>query len=328
MDRFRRSLWIWVGFSAIYGAFVRVALKNQLDRYLGVGTAPFALIMSFAFVIAVPTAMGYLAVAKSEAERPMKWYAWIFVPWLPVIVGIGTATLLAWEGAICVVFFAPVGLVMSSLGGVAAGIVARNVRRAALNYSIAFVLLLPILIAPIEARIPSPFEIRTVENDILIHASPDRVWQNIERVPLIQAQELPRSWNRTIGFPRPMEATLSREGLGGVRHATFAGNVLFVETIDVWEPQRQLGFGIKADTVNIPPTTLDEHVTIGGPFFDVLHGQYILEPRANGDVLLRLVSNHRLSTHLNWYARLWSEAVMSDIQRSILHVIKNRCEAH
>ena len=124
---------------------------------------------------------------------------------------------------------------------------------------------------------------------------------------------------------RPVK--LSHEGLGGVRHASFAGGVLFIETIDTWEPQRRLGFSIHADSDHMPPTTLDEHVKVGGLYFDELHGEYVLESQADGMVRLRLISKHRVSTDFNWYARLWTDAVMRDVQRSILHVLRNRCEA-
>jgi hypothetical protein len=185
---------------------------------------------------------------------------------------------------------------------------------------------LPLLVAPWENRVLYHLELRNVENVIDIHAPADVVWRNIERVPPIRADELPSSWSHRIGFPDPVEATLSHEGLGGVRRATFAGGVLFIETIDIWEPQRRLGFSIQAQTDQIPKTTLDEHVRIGGEYFDVLHGEYRLEPLANGVTRLHLSSRHRVSTDFNWYAHLWTDAVMSDLQKRILFVVQQRCE--
>jgi len=182
-------------------------------------------------------------------------------------------------------------------------------------------------IGPVEHRFRATEQIRSVESEVMIRASAGTVWQNIERVRTIEPNELPMSWNRIIGFPRPLEATLSHEGLGGVRHATFAGGVLFIETIDIWEPQRRLGFSIHADGDHIPPSTLDAHVKVGGAYFDVLHGEYVLESEPDGIVKLRLISRHRVSTDFNWYAQLWSDAVMGDVQRSILYVLRNRCEA-
>ena len=68
-------------------------------------------------------------------------------------------------------------------------------------------------------------------------------------------------------------------------------------------------------------------MTIGGPFFDVLRGEYLLAPGPAGSTRLILTSRHRLSTHFNGYAGLWVEAVMSDIQRGILSVVLRRAEA-
>jgi hypothetical protein len=167
---------------------------------------------------------------------------------------------------------------------------------------------------------------RSVESAIDIAASSATVWKSIERVPRIRASELQSSWSHAIGFPNPVEATLSAEGIGGIRHATFEGGVLFIETIDTWEPDRRLGFSIRAQTDQIPKTTLDEHVTVGGKFFDVLYGEYVLEPLPNGETRLHLLSRHRVSTDFNWYAHLWTDAVMSDLQQRILRVVKNRSE--
>lgn len=127
--------------------------------------------------------------------------------------------------------------------------------------------------------------------------------------------------------PRSNRATLSYEGIGGVRHASFAKGVLFIETIDVWEPKDRLGFTIAAQTDKIPATTLDEHVTVGGQYFDVLRGEYRLEPLTADVTRLHLSSRHRVSTDFNWYAHIWTDAVMSDLQKRILHVVQQRCQA-
>jgi hypothetical protein len=46
-----------------------------------------------------------------------------------------------------------------------------------------------------------------------------------------------------------------------------------------------------------------------------------------GDMILHLSSQERLSTDFNGYAGLWSDAVMKTLQKSILEVVKNRSEA-
>jgi hypothetical protein len=132
--------------------------------------------------------------------------------------------------------------------------------------------------------------------------------------------------SHAIGFPLPVEATLSREGVGGVRHASFEGGVVFTETVTAWEPGRRLAFDIDADPTSIPMRTLDQHVTVGGPYFDVLEGEYRIEPLAPGRVRLHLASRHRVSTHVNAYARWWTDFILGDVQRTILAAIRARAE--
>ena len=191
----------------------------------------------------------------------------------------------------------------------------------------ACIMVLPFLTGPWEKQVFYGWESRHVENVIDIQAPPEVVWRNIERVPAIRHDELPSTWAHAIGFPDPIEATLSHEGVGGVRNASFAGNLVFIETIDVWEPRQRLAFTIATDTDKIPPTTLDEHVRIGGPYFDVLRGEYRLEALPKNATRLHLSSQHRLSTDFNWYAHFWTDAIMSDLQKRILIVVRNRCQS-
>jgi hypothetical protein len=308
---------------AAYGLAIRALIQLNTTRRW---TLSLIWVMSIAFVIVVPFSMGYIAVATKARAARVGFAERIFLPWAAVLIALAGCALVAWEGAICVIMITPIALLCGSLGGLLAGALVRSTQPPMAMMSIVIVALLPLLVGPIEHRLSPGVQLRSVESDVEIHAAPEMIWQNIERVRPIDLSELPRSLNRTIGFPRPIEATLSRESIGGVRHATFAGNVLFIETIDTWEPQQRLGFSIHADTRNIPPTTLDEHVTIGGSYFDVLHGEYFLESAGTGNIRLRLISRHRVSTDFNWYARLWTDAIMRDVQRSILYVIKNRCE--
>jgi len=102
--------------------------------------------------------------------------------------------------------------------------------------------------------------------------------------------------------------------------------LVFTETVNRWDPRQDLRFSIHANTDSIPRSTLDEHLIIGGAFFDVLEGEYRLEKRPDG-TLLHLSNRERLSTHFNPYAGMWTDSVMRAIQNEILAVIRNRCEA-
>ncbi|HST08992.1 MAG TPA: hypothetical protein VLL05_01340 [Terriglobales bacterium] len=283
--------------------------------------------MSVSFVLLVPFAAGFITIFLAERRQPQPVWIWLLLPWVPVLGGSLGAMIALWEGFICVIMFAPIGVICASMGGLFAGLVILIPRSmAAKNACLALVALLPLMTDPWLRNALTRREVRTVENVRVVHASPTVVWQNIERVPRIAPQELPFSWSHRIGFPSPVEATLSFEGVGGVRHATFERGVLFIENVDTWEPNHRLAFSIHAQTDQIPPTTLDEHVHVGGPFFDVLRGEYMIEPLPNGDTRLHLASQHRISTDFNWYARFWTDAVMADLQETILTALQRRCE--
>jgi len=269
--------------------------------------------------------MGCITVYIAEMNHEQWVWTWIWLPWVPLAGALGAMMLTLLEGAICVAMFAPIALILATIGGVVGGVSGRMIRsRRTRNLTLACVAMLPFFTATWEKPVFYELQLRRVENVMDIQAAPEVVWRNIERVPAIKTSELPKSWTRSIGFHDPIEATLSHEGVGGVRHASFACGLLFIETVDVWEPQQRLAFSIVADAV--PATTLDEHVKVGGPYFDVLRGEYRLEPLPNGDTRLHLSSQQRVSTDFNWYAHLWTDAAMSDLQQRILFVIKNRCE--
>lgn len=306
---------VGIGTGVLYGIIVRWLAAAGSSRQ-----ALFDLqVMSLSVFGVVPILIGFLA-ARAHATLSI-WKA-LFGGWIACILTVAASMLAGWEGSICIVMATPAMLALASIGGIIAWLIRRQ-RSTAITYS---PLLLPFLFSPIEKQFELPTALRRVHTEVVVDATPAAVWAEIIRVRAIAADELRPSLASRLGFPRPIEATLDREGVGGVRHATFEGGVLFVETITDWEVERRLGFDIVADTARIPPTTLDEHVTIGGPYFDVLNGTYTIESRPEGGVILHLESQLRVSTPFNVYAGPWAGALMSSIQRSILEVLVKRCE--
>lgn len=292
-------------------------------------TQRFLAVMTASFIFFVPFSLGFVTVALSERRQRLKWLARLSLAIFAGVLALAVSLALAWEGLICIFLWFPLYVVLSALGGTMAGAIADVRRRAGKDGSgsaLPCVLLLPYLAGPVETSIETETSLRTIENSIRIEASAERVWENIARVPRFDEREHRFALSHAIGFPRPLEATLSHEGVGGVRHATFEGDVLFIETVTHWEPPRKLTFSIHADAETIPPHTLDQHVTVGGPYFDVLEGEYELEPLPDGAILLHLRSRHRVSTHFNFYATLWTDFVMSDVQGYILSIVRDRAE--
>jgi cytochrome c oxidase subunit 1 len=129
-----------------------------------------------------------------------------------------------------------------------------------------------------------------------------------------------------LGMPRPLRAELDTLAVGGYRKAVFERGLVFHETVFEYEPLRRMAFSIRANPDEIPPMAMDEHVVIGGEYFDVLEGRYELEPLGPGRCRLHLTSRFVVSTSFNLYAGLWARWIMSDIQENILQVIRRRSE--
>lgn len=294
-----------------YGIVTRFLMEaNRFGALFG--------IMTVSFLVLVPMVIGYLTVRPHPT--PSLGYR-LLAPWLPTILSVVVCYAVGWEGTICIVMGLPLLLIFSSLGGVIAAVTTRRGSGAA-----AAAMLVPFLAAPMEQRLPRHDSIHEVRTSIRIRATPATVWAEIVEVPTITATEQKPALFTRLGFPRPLSATLSRPGVGGLRHARFEGGVLFLETVTDWEPERRLRFTIAAQTDSIPPTTLDRHVTIGGQYFDVLSGRYEIRNTMKQSVVLDLTSELRLSTHFNLYATPWADAIMRSIQENILEVVRVRAE--
>jgi hypothetical protein len=282
--------------------------------------------LSIAFLFLVPVGLGAVTVYFGSQHARRSWLFWAAMPWVSCLLLTGALAVLAWEGLICIVMAAPIFLGMGTLGGIAAGVLLDRRRGRAAPPVVTGLAILPLAVFPLEQRLPPPDQERTVITSVVIDAGPEAVWRQIVRVPEIGARELPDSFYHRIGIPRPREATLDRDGVGGLREATFRGGLRFHETITEWEPERTLGFTIRVAPESVSAAILDPHVAVGSAHFDVLYGRFRIEPLSEGRVRLDLLSRHRISTLFNGYAGLWTDAVMRDVQAGISDVVKRRSE--
>jgi hypothetical protein len=311
LTRMWPAIAVGVGSGLAYGLVTRLlADATKFGAVFGV--------MTVSFLFLVPLVVGYLTV---RPHLQPSWGYRLLAPWLPTILSVAACFAVGWEGTICIVMGLPALLIFSSVGGVI-GALWRRSPSAALG-----AMLLPFVAAPVEHGLPLHNRIHQVHTSIGIAAAPGAVWTEIVEVPTIRSDEQRPAFFTRLGFPRPISATLSRPGIGGVRRARFERGVLFLERVTDWIPDRRLRFTIAAQTDSIPPSTLDRHVTIGGPYFDVLSGQYDIRPGPGGGVVLDLTSELRVSTHFNLYATPWADAIMRSIQLNILEVIRKRAEA-
>ncbi|MEA5401814.1 hypothetical protein VB776_02730 [Arcicella sp. DC2W] len=281
-------------------------------------------VMSISFLFCLPTIVGALVVYFSSEEKVKETAYKVIAPWVPIFLFLFVTLGFGVEGWACWLMVMPLFLVAASVGGLIGGYF--KMKKKDNNVYVSILVLFPIFVAPIEAMIgaiPGTYEAYTY---IDIKAPADKIWHNVTRVRTIEANQ-DKGWlTKTLGFPRPIKAELNFEGVGAYREAIFTNGLVFHETVSEYIDKKKMTFSIKAYPHEIPSTTMDEHVVIGGEYFNVLNGTYELEKLNSTTHRLHLYSHFKLNTTFNFYASWWARWIMKDIQNNILQVEKLRAE--
>lgn len=305
------------GIPTLYAVFLRLAFGTKDWNEL------FS-VMSTTFLFLLPTVVGALTVYLSDKEKVEKLVYRIFTPWIPVFLFLVITLAFSIEGWACWIMILPAFLIAASIGGLIGGYLKLKKRNDTLNISL--LVLLPLVISPIEQliqKIPGTYEAYTY---IDINASAERIWANVTSVNTIEKEDDTGYLTEFLGFPRPLKAELNYNGVGAYREAIFTNGLIFRETVTEYKENKKMVFSIKANTYEIPSTTLDEHILIGGAYFDVLDGTYELEKLEDERYRLHLYSKFKMNTTFNFYAGWWGKIIMKDIQNNILKVEKKRAE--
>ena len=280
-------------------------------------------IVSFSFMLGVPFVMGGLTTLAGFKLCGESFYWLHIAPILTICIGLVLSVITNLEAMLCAVVAAPIMIIPGYLGGLITGLFLRKINT---KIYVNVLVLLPYSLSFIESLWNQPQELAEIKDSVRIDADPQIIWNHIASVKEIEEDELPFQWIYLLDFPKPKSAEIDHHGVGGIRLATFERKVTFFEEVTEWEEGKKLSFSIHADPEFIPQSAFDQHIIVGGRFYDVLDGSYEIEHKGDHSVL-HLTSNHRLSSPFNSYAGFWSEWVMNQIQGSILTVIKNRCEA-
>lgn len=221
----------------------------------------FSSVMSLNFFITVPFVLGALMIYLSKEKDTPSYTYRIFFPWLGVCAFVGVTIVFQIEGWACWIMITPLFLLFSSLGGLFGGYI-KSRKRDRLNISL--VVLLPFLIAPIEKSIHTQKQVFKTFTSIRIHSTKEKIWENVTSVKKIESNEEHPKLTKFLGFPMPVEAVLDKNEIGGFRKAIFERGLIFNETVTDYSDFNKMSFEIKANTYDIPSTTLDEHILIGG----------------------------------------------------------------
>jgi hypothetical protein len=300
------------------GLVYRLAFSGYL---LGNRQLPDA--MSAAFAIGAPIAMGAVTVLLAERTARRSWGFYFFAPWLSVLLCVGGAALILIEGSICIAMALPLFVLLGSIGGLAAGVAARIFSQP--THTASVFAALPLALAGFNTGEVPPDHYGVVQASVDIMASPAAVWEQLNHASAITASDVGSAWIYSIGVPRPLAGITTQPGAGGVRLSRWEKDVHFRERIMQWRPDEYVSWSYEFDPDSFPAGALDEHVVIGGRYFDLRNSSYRLEPIAGG-TRLTLVTHYRVTTGFNWYSDAIARLVLEDFSEAILDMYRRRAQ--
>ncbi|WP_207532972.1 hypothetical protein [Desertivirga arenae] len=294
-------------------AFLIMALVTELHKNV-----------SITFIFAMPLTLGAIPVLLSTKEQLDTYRIYLLLPWGVTLTLFLLSFASGFEGIICLVIIIGPFLVLGSLGAFIFRIIKlkSNAKQTPLYSS----LLLPLLILTVESYFPAKDQYYKVVTIIEVNASTSEVWNNIKNVRNIKSAELSTHFVHLIGIPKPLNGELNKEGLGGIRSITWEKGIKFQEVIKSWSNGNSFTYDINVDPNSIPPKTLDDHVMIGGRYFDVVEGGYALKNLSENKCLVTLSCKYRVTTNLGIYSKWWADFILNDFNETILEVIKKRSE--
>jgi len=281
-------------------------------------------LVSFSFLLVLPAVLsGFIAWAGDPwGDRGLRYY--LLVPvWLVLLVILASVFLLR-EGVICILILSPLWLISGWVGVLAARALKR--RLGAGGTHCAALLALPLLILQAEPYWPLPMAEVAVSRSAVVAAPVERIWPLLRGIPDVRPGE--GRWNLSqdvIGIPRPRGARLVGEGVGAERRADWGLGIRFGERITEWRPGRRIGWAFRFDDIAGWAFT-DRHLMPDSPYFRVESGGYTLEPLGDGRTRVRLETRYSLRTPVNFYAALWGELFLGDLENNLLALVRQRAE--
>jgi hypothetical protein len=101
--------------------------------------------------------------------------------------------------------------------------------------------------------------------------------------------------------------------------------VRFDQFATTWREGAEITWRYRFAPDSFPPGALDDHVRIGGEYFDIIESTYAIAPRGRGTIL-SLSTRYRVSTHFNWYAGRVGDFLIGDFEETVLAFYARRAE--
>lgn len=328
--RGRKGGSLWWAFSGLLvilgaGAWYGVVAHRVFDILFTQPEQGRSGLMLGSFLIGVPLVVSLLWSALMARTRRVSFWQVLLGSSTPLLLFVFIAGAFLGEGMVCVLMALPLFLLMGLVGSVL-GWASEALTRDRSPKLLGVALVLPFLFAGVEQQLPEPEAVRELTRSIHIAAPPERVWQHINFPRDIRPEELAGGWAYRMGVPYPLGAWTVEPRVGGLRELRWERGVRFQEEITAYDDGRHIAWRYLFTADSFPPGSLDDHIFIGGRYFDLRDTGYTLVPEAGG-TRLDIRVGYRISTRFNWYAQPWADFLIGDTAQTILRFYKARSEA-
>lgn len=301
------------------GAFAGVALRMA---FFGKPGDPYAPMMA-AFIYFSPVLVGAITVYVAERSERRTWAYYFYASFSANCLYVLGTIVIMYEGLICALVIVPLFALLGGLGGLLMGAVCR-----ATNWpkqTLYCVGILPLILGIAETEVPFPERTGVVEDRLLIDATPDIIWKQILNAPDIRPDEIQRAWMFRIGVPTTASGVMLERAGERVRRVTMGKGIYFDEVVTDWHEQNYVRWTYRFYADSFPPTALDDHVKLGGHYFDIPDTSYTLTPIGR-QTELKLQMHYRVSTRFNWYAEPVARFLLSNLESVNLEFYRRRSE--
>jgi len=301
---------------AVAGLLIRLVFSGGSGQ-------PYAPMLA-AFVYLAPFVVGMVTVYVAERSHRRSWgyYAWASALANALFV-VGSLVILI-EGIICAILIVPLFAAFGALGGLLMGMICRftNWPRSTLGCFAALPLLLGALGGDPGTRVHA---LESVKQQVLVRAAPAEVWRHLMDADGIAPAEVETAWMYRIGVPMPLAGVTEETPEGLVRDVRMGKGIHFSQVSTDWEPGRRVQWQYRFGPDSVPPGALDDHVRIGGHYFDLVGTTYTLIPQG-GATVLEIDMQYRVSTDFDWYAKPLARWLIGDFSEVILDFYRQRSE--
>lgn len=284
---------------------------------------------SGALFVGVPFVHGFVVTGTLNRKSHRRFKDTLKVIFVSLLLSGGLLLLLAMEGAICILMAAPIFMLLSLMGALAANsMYARSFKKRESSFQLFSFFLIPLLIEPISVYnryfdVPTELSYEVLTS-IEIDAPPSAVWSKVVAFPDLDP---PEELIFRLGVAYPIRATIEGEGVGAVRYCQFStGN--FVEPITEWNEPAQLSFDVQYQPH--PLKELSPYREIHAPHLDNFiqskRGQFRLISLAGNRTRLEGRTWYEMKIMPVIYWRLFSDEFIHRIHQRVLEHIKREVE--